>query len=376
MDNFNNQWVDIFRAGNYGDRGNWQREQIDQVIANFKAGVWTPPAVFGHPAHDDPAHGWVSAVRRKGDVMQAQFSKTTPQLEDAVQNGRFPNRSAAFYLDPQGKGPVLRHVGFLGATPPEVKGLAPIQFLDGGKHVSIDFKEETVNNPNPNTLQLSTDQVSFLEKLRQFFTGGGEPKPAAFTEEQLQKAVDKALKPLQEANAKLSQEFGDFRKETNERAQQQGAEAAKQKVAAFMEKLRAKNVPPSVQAALEPMLLFAAMQPGSVTFTEKDKDGKEQKRELSSFEALCRFVETNAAVIPTGEIAPSRRKAGKLVQFTEPTNSDSVDADSLALAERAETLETEIRKENPKFSETEVARLALQRARQQQASSSISAGVV
>ena len=379
MGNFNNQWVEIFRAGNYGDKGNWTPEKIDQVVANLEATntqgqrLHTPMAVFGHPKHDDPAHGAVDGLKREGEILLAQFTKTSGHLEKSVQDGRFPNRSAAFYRDPQGKGPMLRHVGFLGGTPPEVKGLAPIQFFDGGEYVSIDFKEETVSNQNP-----EDTKRGIREAVEGFFAEmfGKKTQPAAFTEEQLQKAVAKAVQPLQEGNTKLATEFAAFRKETNERAQQQGAEAAKGKVAAFMEKLRAKNVPPAVQATLEPMLLAAAQQPGTVTFTEKDNDGKEQEVKLSPFDALCRFVETNAAIIPTGEVAAGRRKAGKVVQFTEPQNPASVDSESLALAERAEALEAEVRKENPKFTETEVARLALQRARQEQPDGAVSAGKV
>ncbi len=387
MIDLSGKWIEVFKVGDYGGKGKFTTADLDKIAESYDPKLHEAPVVIGHPAHDQPAYGLVKTLRRAGDSLWAQLRKVDPGFSDLVEQGRFTQRSVALYRNmPQTSGPYLRHLGFLGAQPPEVKGLQPIQFNDGerGEHVTIElpppsagFKEDDPMSGNTNdNPQLSQDQVSFLERLRQFFTGGGEPKTASFSEVQLQEVVGKALKPLQEANAKLSQEFGDLRKETNERAQQQGAEAAKDKVAAFMEKLRAKNVPPSVQAALEPMLLFAATQQGIVTFTEKDKDGKEQKRELSSFEALCRFVETNAAVIPTGEIAPSRRKAGKLVQFTEPTNSESVDAESLSLAERAEALETEIRKENPKFSETEVARLALQRARQEQASDSISAGVV
>ena len=62
--------------------------------------------------------GWVEDVAVDGAVLKAKFGQVQPQLVAHVAEGRFPNRSAAFYIDPQGAGPMLRHVGFLGATPP------------------------------------------------------------------------------------------------------------------------------------------------------------------------------------------------------------------------------------------------------------------
>jgi hypothetical protein len=128
MVDWRNEWIEIFMSGSYGDKGTWTEDDIDEVVSNFASGVWRPPAVLGHPATDAPAMGWVSALRKEGRVLKAKFEQVQPELESQIVNGRFPNRSAAFYTDPQGKGLVLRHVGFLGATPPTVKGLAPIRF--------------------------------------------------------------------------------------------------------------------------------------------------------------------------------------------------------------------------------------------------------
>ena len=378
MGNFNNQWVEIFRAGDYGDNGNWTTEKIDQVVANLEATnaqgrrLHTPMAVFGHPKHDDPAHGAVNGLKREGEVLLAQFAKTSDHLEKSVQDGRFPNRSAAFYRDPQGKGPMLRHIGFLGGTPPEVKGLAPIQFFDGGEYVSIDFKEEEVSNQNPEDTN-RTIREAVKEFFAELFGKKTDPAGATFTEAQVKERIDTAVQKLE---ATFQEKLDGLDKKFKERASTDDVEKASLKVAAFTERLKTKKVAPAVITALEPMLLAAAQQTGTVSFTEKGEDGKEKEVKLSPFEALCHFAETNAAIIPTGEVAAGRRKAGKVVQFTEPQNPASVDSESLALAERAEALEADIRKENPKFSETEVARLALQRARQEQPAGSVEAGKV
>ena len=137
---FNSQWIEIFRAGDYSDKGNWTSDMLGQVVSNFNSGAWKPPAVLGHPEHDSPAMGWVKELREEGGKLLARFENVHPALESLVAEGRYPNRSAAFYLNPQGNGPVLRHVGFLGAMPPEVKSLAPVQFSEG-RFLAIEFQE-------------------------------------------------------------------------------------------------------------------------------------------------------------------------------------------------------------------------------------------
>ena len=49
-------------------------------------------------------------------------------------------RSASFY--PDGR---LRHVGFLGAAPPAVKGLADIGFTAEEDHITFDFQEQRIH---------------------------------------------------------------------------------------------------------------------------------------------------------------------------------------------------------------------------------------
>jgi hypothetical protein len=180
LSSFNDQWIEIFRAGNYGDKGEWSREKLSKVIQNFNDGIWTPPAVFGHPEEDSPAHGWVKDLVLDGDVLKAKFKQATPQLEAAARDGRFPNRSAAFYFDPKGSGPVLRHVGFLGGTPPAVKGLAPIRFsstefvsFDEGENKSMSNDRTPIDprsvklRDRAREIQLANSTTSFGEALSQ-----------------------------------------------------------------------------------------------------------------------------------------------------------------------------------------------------------------
>jgi len=138
-----NGWIEIFKGGRQTDSQGVEHDGnalIDKAVATFNASRHEPPAVIGHPAHDAPAYGWVEGLRkdvRNGTAfLSAKFKQVVPEFEEMVKSGRFKKRSAAFYPDGS-----LRHVGFLGATPPAVKGLAEVAFGEGDATV-FEFAED------------------------------------------------------------------------------------------------------------------------------------------------------------------------------------------------------------------------------------------
>ncbi len=68
-----NQWIDLFRAGNHGDKGSFTPEDVQQIVDNYRPEFHEAPAVIGHPKDDAPAYGWWSKLRRVGDVLQGQL---------------------------------------------------------------------------------------------------------------------------------------------------------------------------------------------------------------------------------------------------------------------------------------------------------------
>ena len=64
----------------------------------------------------------------------AKAKQVVPEFTEALKNGLYKKRSIS--LDKEGK---LRHVGFLGAAAPAVKGLADIQF-NAEETDSIEFE--------------------------------------------------------------------------------------------------------------------------------------------------------------------------------------------------------------------------------------------
>ena len=93
------------------------------------------PIVIGHPKHDAPAYGWVKSLAAAEDGLQAEPHQVDAAFADLVEAGRYKKISASFYLPDAPNNPVpgvyyLRHVGFLGAQPPAVKGLKAAEFAD------------------------------------------------------------------------------------------------------------------------------------------------------------------------------------------------------------------------------------------------------
>ena len=136
-------WVEIFKGGKQVDSGGNEHDgdaMIDQAVASFNAAEHEPPLVTGHPQDNDPAYGWVKDLKSEVvDGVKRLFMKASqvvPEFEELVKAGRFKKRSAAFYADGR-----LRHVGFLGAMPPAVKGLADLKFNDAEPPVSFEFSD-------------------------------------------------------------------------------------------------------------------------------------------------------------------------------------------------------------------------------------------
>ena len=132
-------WIDVCRTGTWTDARGRQVDVTDATLDGLVAAhaAQDPvPVVVGHPALDAPAYGFVEAVRRTGDRLQAKFRDLMPAFREAVEAGRYTARSIAI------KEGALRHVGFLGGRPPAVPGLAPTQFGSEADTV-IEFAGDT-----------------------------------------------------------------------------------------------------------------------------------------------------------------------------------------------------------------------------------------
>jgi hypothetical protein len=143
--------IEIFRAGRHtamsGETLSFSDADLDGTVSSYDPAVHEAPVVIGHPKHDAPAYGWVKGLRRDGDSLLAGVDQLEPGFAEMVRDGRFKKVSASFYKPDSPSNPkpgsyYLRHVGFLGAQPPAVKGLAPIELSDDPEQaVTIEFGE-------------------------------------------------------------------------------------------------------------------------------------------------------------------------------------------------------------------------------------------
>jgi hypothetical protein len=153
-------WIPIFRGGQQTDslgRKHDGDQLIDRAVASFDAGRHEPPVCIGHPADNAPAWGWVEGLKKLpqqgGAFLMAKFRQVQPAFADMVKNGLFKKRSAAFYPDGS-----LRHVAFLGAAPPAVKGLADVAFTEETGSV-FEFTDQPINREKEDSI------MTFKEKL-------------------------------------------------------------------------------------------------------------------------------------------------------------------------------------------------------------------
>lgn len=134
------EWIEIFRGGKVVDSKGREHDGdalIEKAVATFDTAKHEPPVVIGHPQDNAPAFGWVEGLKKEVqdgiNLLMAKFKQVQPEFAQMVEKGLFKKRSAAFYPDGS-----LRHVGFLGAMPPAVKGLADVQF-GGQEAITIEF---------------------------------------------------------------------------------------------------------------------------------------------------------------------------------------------------------------------------------------------
>lgn len=136
-------WVEVFRAGTHRDSlgrtHTFSRAQLDEIVTNLQAGT-PPPHVITHKELYSPfRYGDVVEARRDGDSLYVKSANIEPQFARLVEDGRLRDRSVR--LARNDKGLTLSHVAWLGAEPPAVEGMAPVQFAAALDQV-MDFSWE------------------------------------------------------------------------------------------------------------------------------------------------------------------------------------------------------------------------------------------
>lgn len=131
--------IAIFTAGKHvavdGRVIDFSEQDIAEIAATYDPALAEAPMVVGHPSLTAPAYGWAKTLSADGPVLYAEPHQVEPAFAEAVNAGRYKKRSASIYLRDTPGNPTpgklyLRHIGWLGASAPAVKGLRDVQFAE------------------------------------------------------------------------------------------------------------------------------------------------------------------------------------------------------------------------------------------------------
>jgi len=131
----------IFRKGRHtasnGATLDFSEDALRAAVKYYDPALHEAPIVVGHPKDNAPAYGWVGAMSFNEDTGEIEIdpAQVDADFSEMVAAGRFKKRSASWYLPDSPANPkpgtlYLRHVAFLGAQPPAVKGLRDVNFSE------------------------------------------------------------------------------------------------------------------------------------------------------------------------------------------------------------------------------------------------------
>jgi len=174
---FKPQWIHALKPGTwYGQNGaaTITAADIERIAQSYNPDTHEAPAVVGHPATDDPAYGWVRAAEARPDGLWLN-TDLLPEMADSVARRLYSKVSVALYnpdspTNPFPGGFSLKHLGFLGAQPPAVKGLKPIALEEAATSadltiITFEEKKEPVMDPT-----VETPQATALAEKEQTLT--------------------------------------------------------------------------------------------------------------------------------------------------------------------------------------------------------------
>ncbi len=175
--------IHIFKTGTHTDMHgtvmSFSERDLATAVSAYDPKKHQAPLVVGHPKTDTPAFGWVNALTAKDGNLYATPEQVNLAFSEQVQAGAYKKVSACFYPPNSPHNPVkgtyyLRHVGFLGAEPPAIKGLDPVEFSEGiDDTVNVEF-ELSFSEQAESTPTTDSKLMNALKVIGSYFFGEGE----------------------------------------------------------------------------------------------------------------------------------------------------------------------------------------------------------
>lgn len=359
--------LEIFKPGKHtamdGAVMNFTEAEVKASADAYDTALHEAPMVVGHPHADAPAYGWVKKLEFAEGKMKAEPSQVDADFAEMVKAGRFKKISASFYLPDAPNNPkkgvyYLRHVGFLGAQPPAVKGLKNASFAEQEKGV-VEFGDydDAVN-------------AGMWRRLREWIIGkfgleeadkvipdynvgtledaascrGAQPcvptEGFAEAEQKKEETMDKE-KELMEKEKALEQKEASFAEREANLKKQETAARHKENISFAQGLVKEGKLLPAQKEKVVAIMDFAeSIAAGAVEFGEGDK-----KTSLSVGQAFKEFLTGQPKIVEFGEAAREGDDAPGTADFAAAPGY-TVDAASLeihkkALAYQAKNLNTD-----------------------------------
>lgn len=200
--------IAIARTGTFRDsRGaehTFTASDLDEIAANYAAAPESAPLVFGHPEDNHPAYGWAKRVFRHGEKLFVQLVQVADKVREAVRKGHYKHVSMS--LHPGGKR--LRHIGLLGAVPPAISGLGPVE-MSSNDFLTLNFAAADLDadNDSKGAMTMGPEDIKRLgaleeqvkELTQQVQTLTAERDKAKADADEAQKKADEATNGQAEA---------------------------------------------------------------------------------------------------------------------------------------------------------------------------------
>lgn len=309
--------IEIFKTGTHTDSGgktrDWTDKDLEEIAALYKPEIHEAPIVIGHPEHDSPAYGWVESLKVEGGKLLASVKDVADEFKDWVRKGLYKKISIALYPDLG-----LRHVGFLGATPPAVKGLKQAAFGDKQAAWKIETDFQYMDYWQQEAVK------SIFQRMRDWMID-------KFSLEEADKVVSsydiEALKPEPPPTpSPLAGEGGGggFAETHNKPADAKamaGKGGKSMDVSKFFSDLKAmiigaeKELVPAGGTAAPPPQMFTEADVQARVNAEKEKayaEAEKERKERIEFQEKLRTIETKARKDEIASFCESLCKEGKL----------------------------------------------------------------
>ena len=200
--------IHVFKSGEQtsskGNSRKFTKSEINQIKNSYNTKVHEAPLVLGHAGDDDskPAMGWVKGFLTKGDDLYAEVD-TTPAMDKLLKDKYYKKVSISLYppkmdINPHPGKWSARHLAFLGASPPAVKGLEDFAegedfFCFSGFELELDddFSPTEISTQKPEEL-LREAEVKYKEKKVKDskIKGKSGPSPTHYMMSGKQKPLD------------------------------------------------------------------------------------------------------------------------------------------------------------------------------------------